>query len=673
MRIYFIICVLFFLINNRVAAQQRGVIENAPKVAADSLQESFSRVPDTIKIVYFYPQNPQEDYVFSDSLLENNFQQYDLTRKRKFDYANLGNSGSAHQPIVYESRFRKGFEVGLNQYDLYQIPFDTLKFYKLKVAYTNVFYSQSGDQNDAFFKGAFNRKFAKGLSLGIDYHRLGHYFVDAGRVPELRYNQNVSYPQQSGQHTALNTGLWYDHPNGKYDAFLSYAFNEIQHSDHGGLIDTLDFESILIGGKELNSIQSVPIYGSRSSMSTRHELKTVGLMQRFRLGGQVDTTGLSKRSFALSHQILYKSNNYKFSDASPSDTYYGDLYADERGVRHFISNRVVENSFKINTFKARKHSQKVKSQRDLLQVGITHTFNKIDQEPVDTIVNNLFLTGKFDFTPSERLKIKTYAHLGLWDQAGDYHINGSLFFALKKLGQLEVKASQQLYEPNLLQTRLFVAEQEKWNQDWSKTLETHLSLTYAQTAWQLELTGRYTLLNNYIYYDTLAMPQQEGKPISIGQLIATKKFTLGKFHLDNMVVLQQVSESVLRLPDLFSKHSLYFEGRLFKNVLLARLGFDLRMNTAYFANAYQPLTGQFHLQDRQSINWYPAVDVFLNFKVDRFRAFAKMENLTAYIEDNVYFTTPFYPQKEAYFRFGIAWIFLDGQLGDKNPKAKGRK
>src|SRR5690606_26113024 len=123
-------------------------------------------------------------------------------------------------------------------------------------------------------------------------------------------------------------------------------------------------------------------------------------------------------------------------------------------------------------------------------------------------------------------------------------------------------------------------------------------------------------------------PRQQGLPISILQLIVDQNFKLGNFHLDNSVILQSASEDEIRLPEFYSRHSLYFEGNIFKRVMLLRVGFDLRMSSDYYANYYQPLVGQFHIQDRENILFYPATDVFLTLKVKTFRFFVKGENIT---------------------------------------------
>ncbi len=678
----FRLCVLlmFFSFNTTLNAQIRGTDPatgfgtGVPDTVTFLDTLPFTRVPDTVKLIWFYPINPSQEYEFIDSLLNNDFQQYDPSRKGIDDYANLGSMGSAHRPLVYESRFRRGLDVGFHQYDLYQKKPEDFRFFNLQPAYTNLYYSQGTEQNDSDIQANFYRSFDGGLHLGIDYERLIHSLPN----PALALNQNVFYPYQGARHTSLSTGLWYKSKNDRYNGFFNYTFNEIQHQDHGGIIPSLTTDTLIQLGNSLQEQYSINVFESTGNAKTRHENRSLNYTQHIRLNRSNDSLKIKNRNFRISHRINYEKRIYKFSDSDSSPTqdtlYYGDFLVDARGLRNYLEVRSIKNDFSISTFRIRRELSNIKQQGDLIEVGISHAYHQVFQEPLDTIINNLYLTGQLNFSPNNRLKIKTAGQLALWNQAGDYRVTGDFFFDFKKAGQLRARILQQLYEPNLIQTRNFITETQVWNNNFRKTLETQVEGTYSKPEWQLELTGRYSLLNNLVYYDSLALPQQADQAISIGQLIIAKDFKLGNFHLDNRVVLQQISGDILRLPSFYTVNSLYVEGRIFKKVMLARFGLDLRMNNTYLADQYFPLTGQFYLQNDRDVKLYPAVDAFFSFKVDRFRAFAKMENLTSFISKDIYYHTPYYPQKEAYFRFGIRWLFLDAKQSappTQNPNSSG--
>lgn len=598
---------------------------------------------DTFGVFSFFSDNPNQETPFSDSLLSDYYHQYDPVRQRAWDYANLGIVGSAHLPLVYESRFRKGLDVGYGQYDLYLTAASELPYYRLEKAYTNLAYMQGGEQSDAQVTAQFSRNFANGLNYTLDYNRIA-------QKGEL--NQ---YPRQNNDLAALVTGMWIHGKNDRYDGFAAFAANTVEHEDHGGIIE----EPQLEGFTATPSSAQVNL----NEAKTRHQHREYAYTHYYRFGGGVDTlTGQPKRAFTLSHRARYQRSQYKYTDVALDEDagYYGAFQVDPRGVRHLLKHNQFQNEFRLSTFKLRADStSKERKQRDLLELGLSHTYHRLDQEVGDTVINNLFASGQFSFNPNDRLRVQAYAHLGLWGNAGDYRASGTLFFDLKNLGRLQVEAVNQLYNPAFTQTQFAVSQRRIWDNDFKKTLETSLTGTYSLPKFNFSVSGGYHLLNNYIYYDTLARPVQTGVPVSIFQLLIRKDFRVWHLHLDNSVALQQSTEEFLRLPGIFGKHSFYYLGKWF-GVLNVKFGLDLRYNNTYRGYYYHPLTGQFRLEDQREIDFYPAVDAFFAMRVTRFRAYIKYENLTnAWTDDRLFYQVAYYAQPIANIRFGIKWRFVD--------------
>lgn len=611
-------------------------------------QEDFVDEPDTFGVFYFYAENPNQEQPFSDTLL-NDFQQFDPVRQTDLDYKNLGVLGSAHQPFAYNPTYRKGFDVGLHQYDLYMTKTDQLAFYRLEQAFTNVAYFQGAEQSDGYFTGQFSRNFANGLNFTLDYKKINYI------------GRRTQYPNQNSRVTTLALGMWFHSKSERYDGFLAYAANTVEQEDNGGIETEPQNEG------EFASPNSATVFLPTGQSRDAH--RELSYIHYYKFGGQQDSLRGFRRAYTISHRFLRNKSTYKFFN-EPSDfdvdssffKWFPHLDIDDRGLRHYLEHTKIENTISVSTFKLDKRNtneNRARNQRDLLEVGATHTYHRLYQEPRDTFLNNLFLTGKWNFNPSPLLRLHTYAHLGLLDNGGDYRLNGELTLDLKKIGALTVTANNQLYSPNLLQETFYLSQQKVWRESFQKTLETNLSATYELPQFRLSVTGKYHLLNNYIYFDTLGLPQQTGIPISIAQLIVKKNFSVGPhFHLDNIVTLQEVSEDQIRLPSIFSKNSLYYSGKWFK-VLDVQLGFDLRLNDPYLPDYYNPVTGQFQLQNEQQVDWYPALDGFLNMRVKSFRAFFKYENFTNVFtpedQDQLYYQTAFYAQPQSAFRFGIKW------------------
>ena len=715
---------LFFLTTQPLEAQRGNTPPNTngnggSSQSSSGIQFADAEEPDTSQIYYFLKDNPNRDFLFVDTLLDNHLHQYDPARKREFDYAHLGNVGSALNQLIYQPSFHKGFDIGLHQYDLYKVTSKNLRFYNLENPFSDFYFSQGQSQEDLQLNAKFSKDFDRGIKLSIDYRRISQFAETA----------TISYffENQKARHTDLAIGLAFKNQKETYQSFLVFATNIHQQSDYGGIQSDTFF---LMQTSGLESTLNIPVW--LTGANTRHEEKEINYTHYFIFGkknkqratptlpvdtllqnkvdtltkihqdtlpslqidslNQIPQDTLSKRKpvrdiqqqrplnnrplppllpiqkvedtdrkFTLAHSITYRTGKYKFS-AVPPDTasaFWNNLLVDIRGLRHFLELRQLENSFDISTFKKRKSKDASNRvlQNDLLQVGITHTFSRVDEEAADSTINNLFLNGKWNFNPNEKLKVETYAHFGLWDNAGDYRISGDLFFDLNKLGQLQLTAINQLYKPNLLQQRFYISQQLAWFNDFGRTLETSLAATYAYPNIKFKASGQYHLLNNFIYFDTLATPQQFGGAISLLQLTLSQDFKLRAFHLDNIITFQTTTDDVLRLPSFYSKHSLYYKGRWFRRALRIRLGVDIRMNNSYFAETYNPLIGQFHLQETNEVLFYPVLDAVVSLRVKRFRFFFKWENFTRYGKplNERYYQVSTYPIIDKAIRFGLSW------------------
>lgn len=610
-------------------------------------QDEFEVDPDTSDIFFYYADNPNRDFIYDDSLLLNYFHQYDPTRQYDLDYMHLGNLGSAHQQIIYQPLLRRGFDVGLHQYDLYRTNGSNFPYYRIEKAYTNLAYFQGGQQSDGYLKADFSRNFASGINFSINYDRISQLATQ---------NQ---YPNQNSRNTSVGFGLAFRNPESPYTSFFSYTQNTIQQEDNGGILAEPEDEG------DLNSPTSATVF--LNTGQTRHFNQELRYTQYYQFGGQQDSIRGQRRSYTLTHEIMWQSDTYKFFAESPTtfdSSFFNnlpELLPDDRGSRFFLDYQKVENSFRIATFQAEKFGQnKAKDQKDLLEFGLTHSYHRVSMEPRDSTINNLFVTGKWSLKLRETARLETYGHFGLWDNAGDYQVKGILSLDLKKLGALRLEAINQLYKPNLIQTSFITSQIQLWdNNNFDRTLETNLKATYALPKLGFEATGAYHLINNFIYFDSTGFARQTSTPISILQFIVKQNFKFGPMHLDNVFTAQTASEDVIRLPSIYSKHSLYYSDKWFK-VLLVRFGVDLRFNTSYFSDYYNPLTGQFQLQDTQETEFYPSLDAYFSMRVNKFRAFFKWENFSSiWITDRLFYQTAFYGHQNGSLRLGIKWRFID--------------
>ena len=677
--IFFVFC--FFLNPNAGFSQSRppagvgGNSENAnnPTNLVDSTQDEAATI-DTAYITSFFPMNRGVITLENDSLLTRNFQQYDPTRQRDNDYAHLGQTATAAHEILYEPIVHRGFDIGIHAFDIYHIKNDALRFYNQTKPFADLFFS--GTQENGVFNARFGRTFSDNIGLSVDYRR--DFNLNLTNQPSVR---GRLYDIPRARTVAFAIGLWIKKE--RYDGFLTFTSNFATQTDKGGIASDTIFNTVpnnsftTADARLTNTALSLTAAGGVS----RIERYEIAYRHFFNLN-KSDSTG-TKRQYRVEHNIAYKSDKYFSANKFPSDsTNYFNNYnfydtafiKDLRGVRYYVAENVISNDFRVGTVRERitrdSSGKKIlkQAQSDLFEVGISHEYHSIDQEIVSRKAQNIIGVGRWLYTPSDNFRVDANAFINfIGYNAGDYRLAGEIFYNLPKIGTLSVRAINQLYAPSFLQSELYVTDSLVWKNNFSKTLETHLNAALAVPTFDFSVSVGYTLLNNFIYFDTNALAQQAAVPISILSAVIQKNFKVGVFHLDNTITLQQSSEKFIPVPALYTKHSLYFEKKIFKKVMLFRSGFDVRYISSWFAPAYMPLTAQFFIQDKLSVPAVPVIDFYLSLKVKTFRFFLKSENIAGDITGKVYYPSYLYPttgvstKGATYypFRFGIRWQLLN--------------
>jgi hypothetical protein len=169
----------------------------------------------------------------------------------------------------------------------------------------------------------------------------------------------------------------------------------------------------------------------------------------------------------------------------------------------------------------------------------------------------------------------------------------------------------------------------------------------------------YALISNYLYNNTMAIPDQYEGEFSVVAFWLNKEVLFGRFALSNKMVWQGVSNSsVLRLPQWNFYSSLYYSHYLFK-VMKIQLGVEAYYHTRFMANAFEPSTTTFYLQNERETGAYPLINLYANAKLKRTSAFVKYEHANSWYKMGESFSTPGYPIEQRALRFGFLWTFYD--------------
>ncbi|ALM07947.1 hypothetical protein SB49_09160 [Sediminicola sp. YIK13] len=188
------------------------------------------------------------------------------------------------------------------------------------------------------------------------------------------------------------------------------------------------------------------------------------------------------------------------------------------------------------------------------------------------------------------------------------------------------------------------------------------------------LSAEYNIIDNYTYFTSTATqeqidggeenaavrPFQEGNSVTYLKIKYNKEFKVGNFALNNTVMYQQVDQTnnVLNVPQLVTRNTLYFSKDVFDRAMHLQTGVTFKYFTAYNMNAYNPLLGEFYIQNREELGGYPLLDFFINAKVKQTRLFLKAEHFNSSFTGFNFYSAPNYPYRDFVIRFGLVWNFF---------------
>ena len=75
-------------------------------------------------------------------------------------------------------------------------------------------------------------------------------------------------------------------------------------------------------------------------------------------------------------------------------------------------------------------------------------------------------------------------------------------------------------------------------------------------------------------------------------------------------------------------------------------------------NAYNPILGEFYIQNKEEFGGYPLLDFFINARIKQTRIYLKAEHFNSAFSGYNYYAAPGYPYRDFVIRFGLVWNFF---------------
>jgi len=581
-----------------------------------------------------------------------------------------GTMGRAARPLLFEPRKTIGFDVGLHGLDPWQFTTDDVYYFNARVPYTLLTMATSGSQ-EQHFKAFHTQNIKPNWNVGFSLNFLG----STGTYANTRIlGQNVS-------NLTGNVFSWYESKSKRYNLLTTLIFNNLKSPETGSVLNDSLFTSVR-GSFDKNTERV------RLPQSFANWKETTLHIKQFYYVGRIDTTLVKNKSSAnilptqrFSHTLNISQKKYIYQQAD-QDVYhvFPDYYFSSNRTKDSLTVNDIQNEFSYSFYLRGKSSQFVKNEFKL-DIGLTHDLYNYNQYVVDTTLNesgvkvvvpqkqqqanfqNITLNGKASYRLSDRINLQASVNqIVVGRNFGDFLYDAKLLLSgSDKAGRIILNAYQQSSSPSLVATN-WISNHYIFNNKFANQKTTALSFNYINDALKFDFKAEYFLLNDYLYYEsspggTDAHPVQLSTPINLLKISIGKNLEFGNWHFDNFVVYEKTDyQKTLRIPEVYTYSSLYFNSFLFK-VLRTSTGLTVRYNTPYSAPSYAVGLGQFYNGPDVQFSSYPFASVFLKANIKNTDLLVMYDYANQGLFSKGYYTVNRYPQLSSMLKFGVRWNF----------------
>ena len=591
-----------------------------------------------IDLYKIYTLQRDTTYVDTSLTIQSEYK-YNLLRKDIFGLMPFSNEGHTYNSLDFGLANKTAFpNFGFRAKHFNYLETDDIKYYSVPTPLTDLYFKtvmEQGQALDAFL--TINTK--PNLNFSIAYRglrSLGKYVNNLTSSGNFRFTS--SYFTQDK----------------RYILNAHFTGQDISNQENGGIVNLDEFET---SENPFNERERIKVYFTNATSLLKGN--------RFFLDHSFKLNKENPNSLVFTHQFNQEYKFFEFTQDTPNDR-FGDRFTNK------IYNKTRYNHF----YNKLGVAYKTKSYGDLEFFIDDNKYNYYYNSVVYDSDGNIFvpnsisdrinnLGGNYSYLIN-KVNVRLHVSQSISDQSisnieasGNYKINDDYKFEFKyqKLNSLP-NLNYNLYQSGYVEYN--------WSNNFKNEKLNQFQFS-ALTKW-LNINATYKVLDDYLFFDNLTnditeltvKPQQYDKTINYFSVKANKEIKFWKFALDNTLLYQQVEQSneVLNVPKIVTRNTLYFTGYVFKKAMLLQTGVTFQYFTEYYANDYNPLIGEFYVQNESKIGGFPMFDFFVNARVRQTRIFLKAEHFNSAWTGYDFYSAPNYPYRDFMVRFGLVWNFF---------------
>ena len=574
----------------------------------------------------------------------NNYHRWTFVQKSANFYHDLGNNGTAMNPIFPVIPSTIGASPGFKAYAPYWN--EELRLFDTKSPYTRM-YLVWGGQGRAATRVEYSRNINKKWNVSFNYRPI---LTDKQVLRSGRADRNV-------------ISHYYDvytHYTTKDDRYkIVAAYQRIRHRviENGGLtfsaLSQTDSAYSSFFGNVSPRLTLANTYEQHNKYHLFHQFN-VAKIQAYHILDYEKQSNWFRDNVSTDPLSYYDYNRIDTLRKSFTDSTSFTSFQNQVGIKGQIGKH--NNIFYNGWLKFRTYNLFNKNMDTDSIYQKAHATEKYIGGEIQYALDSLQqITGLIEVLSTGQSRIESTGHMRWFD----------------------FQAIHRFSKPTMLQSA-YSGRFDGWNNDFKNVESIYLAAFPKVQLGPIFISPglTYTGFVNYIYFTKVAPPEgkkpgtyqtvlpvQTNAPVQYAspQVSMDIRF-LRKMHLKPQVVYTKVlsdRDSALRVPTLFMNGQLAFEGDLFKKAMQVQIGVDAHWHSSYQPMGYDVATQTFYNQYTVKPPSYLLADLFINGKIKRGRFFIKYHNMFQKFTKVGYMPTPFYRGVSSILDFGFEIMLFD--------------
>ncbi|MDI6047915.1 putative porin [Flavobacterium yafengii] len=652
MRILFLFYFLAFPILLFSQEKKIGNIRDDSKYnSSDSIKKISEKIA-TIDMYRFITIENDTTYIDTSLTIQKEYS-HNYLRKDIFGLLPFANDGQTYNTLQYSlTDFSPYPEFGFKAKHFNFLEANQIRYSSVATPVTELYFKttvRKGQSVDAFI----TLNTSENLNFSIAYKGLrseGEYINQLSSTGNFRFT------------TSYNT------KNKRYFAKAHYTFQDILNEENGGITTIDDFES---EDPNYNNRQRFEVYFSDAKSFLKG--KRIFLDHNFRINSEKGDNNLY-----LTHQFNYENKFFEYNQATVPSTVGGTIVyrfgesfkssgINDQTRYNKMYNRVglvYENTtlgkfqFFADDFRSNYYYDQILifDNQNVIPSSFSQEINSVGGQ-YEYRKNKW--NGKFLYSRSV-----TAQSLSNLDAKLKYDFNDETQFSFQyqNINKLP-NSNYNLHQSSYVQYN--------WSNDFKNEKINSISAN-AITSW-VDAEVQFSVLKDHLYFNDastseqalaktqIVAPSQYDGTINYLSVKVSRELTFGNFALDNTILYQKVDQqdAVLNVPEIVTRNTFYYSNYLFKRALFLQTGIVLNYFTKYYASDYNPVIGEFFVQNDKQIGNHPNFDFFINAKIQRTRIYFKAEHFNSSLSGNNFYSSPNNPSRDFTIRFGLIWNFFN--------------